>query len=412
MSAPTLSEHQPTDESLSPDLRELHALIEAERAAFVEGGDGRKRAGYFCAYTPPEILDAAGLRHARLFRAGSPETVSNGERYTQSVFCDFSKSCIGAFDRAAGAADPFYLAVDRLYAFHTCASMKRAVEVIERFVPTVLLNLPRLRGEAASRAYLAAELRTLRDDAAALAGRAVTDDDVSEQILLYNSIRRLVRKLSELRQRADPPLTGLDFLEIVRGFYYLPPQVALEAYTKLYRRCAQRHQGKARPARLLIAGSIMADGDRRLVELVERQAGARIVAEDHCTGLRPFRHEIAEAGDPFVALANGYLDQAPCARMKPLGDSLDAAATLAREYEVEGVLYVYLKFCACYGVSKLAFVERFREEGVPVLELSSDYSVSDVGQFATRVEAFLEVLQDRRAERRQAAPALAQEYRQ
>lgn len=383
--------------SLSPALLPIQALIEAEQKDFVDGADGRKRAGYFCAYTPPEVLNAAGLRHARLFKAGSPEIVSQGERYTQSVFCDFSKSCIGAFDQDGG--DPFYQAVDKLYTFHTCASMKRATEVIERFVPTKLLNLPRLRNEPASRSFFREEIAHYTDDVAELAGRPVTADEVTTQIALYNKVRGLIRQLSELRKRPNPPLTGRDFLELVRGFYYLPPEVLLDTYGKLYRKLARVHDSGARPVRLMISGSIMADGDRRLVDLIEQEIGARVVVEDHCTGLKPFAHTVPEGGDPFQALADGYLDQAPCARMKPLDDSLDLSTGLAEEYGVDGVVYVYLKFCACYGVSKLEFIERLQARGIPVLEISSDYSQSDHGQLKTRVEAFIEVLKDRIADR-------------
>ena len=385
-----------TDQSLSPALLPIQALIEAEQQDFTEGADGRKRAGYFCAYTPPEVLNAAGLRHARLFKAGSPEIVSQGERYTQSVFCDFSKSCIGGFDPQGG--DPFYRSVDKLYTFHTCASMKRATEVIERFVPTKLLNLPRLRNEPASRAFFRDEIAHYRDDVAELAGRPVTDDQVTAQIVLYNKVRGLIRQLSELRKRPNPPLTGRDVLELVRGFYYLPPEKLLDVYGKLYRKLSRVRDNGKRPVRLMISGSIMADGDRRLVELIEQEIGARVVVEDHCTGLKPFAHTLPEEGDPFQALADGYLDQAPCARMKPLDDSLDFSSRLAEEYAVEGVVYVYLKFCACYGVSKLEFIERLQSRGVPVLEISSDYSQSDHGQLKTRVEAFIEVLQDRRTD--------------
>ena len=386
----------PADNGLSPALQPLRDLIEAAQRDFIAGGDERKRAGYFCAYTPPEILNAAGLRHSRLFKAGSPEIVSKGEHYTQSVFCDFSKSCIGSFESEGG--DPFYKAVDRLYAFHTCASMKRATEVIERFVPTRLLNLPRLRGEEASRAYFAEEIRTFRDDVAEFVGHEVSEPEIREQIVLYNKLRRQIQKISELRKRSNPPLTGRDFLEVVRGFYYLEPEKALEEFGKLYRQLAAKRSKRGRPLRLLIVGSEMGDGDRRLVEVIEAESGARIVAEDHCTGLRPFTHVLPERGDPFRALADGYLDQAPCARMKPLQDSVDATLKMARDYDVEGVVYVYLKFCACYGVTKLAFIERLQEAGFPVLEISSDYSQSDTGQIRTRVEAFVEVLQDRRVD--------------
>ena len=392
-----------SDLSLSPALRPIQALIAAEQQDFTEGADGRKRAGYFCAYTPPEVLNAAGLRHARLFKAGSPEIVSQGERYTQSVFCDFSKSCIGGFEPQGG--DPFYHAVDKLYTFHTCASMKRATEVIERFVPTKLLNLPRLRNEPASREFFRDEISHYRDDVAELAGRPVTDAEVSAQIVLYNKVRALLRSFSALRKRPNPPLTGRDFLELVRGYYYLPPLTLLEVYGKLYRKLARLRDNGDRPVRLMISGSIMADGDRRLVELIEQEIGARVVVEDHCTGFKPFAHTLPEEGDPFQALANGYLDQAPCARMKPLDDSLDFSSGLAEEYGVDGVVYVYLKFCACYGVSKLEFIERLQGRGIPVLEISSDYSQSDHGQLKTRVEAFIEVLQDRRTDAILSPPA-------
>lgn len=381
---------------LAADLLPIRALIEAERKAFVEASDDIKRAGYFCAYTPPELLNAAGLRHARLFKAGDPQTVSQGERYTQSVFCDFSKGCIGAFDPTSG--DPFYRAVDKLYNFHTCASMKRASEVIEQFVPTTLFNLPRLRGEPASRAYFRDEIIRFRDDVAALAGRTITEDDVRAQIVLYNKARRLLKKLSELRKRPNPPLSGLDFLELVRGYYYLPPETLIDVYSKLHRKLSRARDNGARPVRLMISGSIMADGDRRLVTLIEQEIGARVVVEDHCTGLRPFVHTVPERGDPFQALADGYLDQAPCARMKPLEDSLELPVALAEEYGADGLLYVYLKFCACYGITRSAFVGHFQQRGIPVLDLSSDYSHSDHGQLKTRVEAFIEILTDLRGD--------------
>jgi hypothetical protein len=40
----------------------------------------------------------------------------------------------------------------------------------------------------------------------------------------------------------------------------------------------------------MISGSIMADGDRRLLDIIEGELGARVVIEDHCAGVRPFYH--------------------------------------------------------------------------------------------------------------------------
>jgi len=140
----------------------------------------------------------------------------------------------------------------------------------------------------------------------------------------------------------------------------------------------------------------MADGDRRILDLLEGEIGARVVVEDHCTGLSPFYHDTPLTDDPWADLANGYLDQAPCARQVPLSKRIDFSADLALEYGVDGVIYTYLKFCPCYGLTKNNFIQKFQSLDLPVLELASDYSQGDTGQIKTRLEAFVEVLQERK----------------
>jgi len=47
-------------------------------------------------------------------------------------------------------------------------------------------------------------------------------------------------------------------------------------------------------------------------------------------------------------------------------------------------------------VSKKDFITEFQKQELPVLEISSDYSESDHGQLKTRIEAFVEVLNEKR----------------
>ena len=126
-----------------------------------------------------------------------------------------------------------------------------------------------------------------------------------------------------------------------------------------------------------------------------------MVVEDHCTELKPFYHAMIEGEDTFQTLADGYLDQAPCARMKSLAANVEFPGRLAREYAVDGVLYVHMKFCSCYEVGKKGFLDHFRSLELPVLEISSDYSESDHGQLKTRIEAFVEVLKAKKSKKRE-----------
>jgi predicted CoA-substrate-specific enzyme activase len=384
-------------------LAELHALIERRKAEFIEKQDGRKRFAYQCNYSPLELLSASGGRHIRLFRAGDPETVARGERYTQSIYCDSAKSCLGFF----AAGDPLYGAVDGVYNFYTCNTVKRISEVLDRFVPVKLLNLPKLRHEPSSRAFFRLELEDMKRDLEAKTGQPITDEILHGQIVRHNRLRRLLRKISDLRKLRRPPLTGRQFLELVTAYYYLEADEAIAAYEKIHETllASVGDQEGEEPLRLLISGSELADGDRKVHDILEGEFGGLVVAEDVCTGVRPFCHELPETGDPMEALVAGYLDQAPCARMKPLGEAAQFAADLAVEYRADGVLYTYLKFCPTHSVGMKEYLTAFQRAALPVLELSNDYSQSSGGQIRTRIEAFVEVLQDKRA--RCGSPALA-----
>lgn len=364
----------------------------------------QKAVGYFCLYTPVELMRAAGLTPLRLFKGGDDAVAISGERHTRAYFCQFSQSCVGRFRER----DPLYMALDKLYIFNTCDQVKKAAEAIHEFyIPTQIFCLPRERHREAAKTFYRQELEAFQRDLEELAGRKIPPGAISEQIVLHNRVRRLLRQLSELRLRPDPPLTGREFLDLAKAYFYLSPEELLPYYQEVYRRLSamgdgaggtpsgtgpRPNGGPSRRVRLMMAGGIVADGDRRLLRLLEEEAGARVVVEDHCTGLRPFCCDVPEEGDPLQALAEGYLGRAPCARMKPLEERVLLAGELARQYRVDGVLYTFLKFCNSYGMGKKLFLDHFHDLGLPVIELPTDYSQSDLGQLKTRVEAFMEVL--------------------
>jgi predicted CoA-substrate-specific enzyme activase len=385
------------------DLTDLENRISAHHENLISSGDKIKKVGYLCTYTPLELINASGAAHLRLYKAGDTDVVASGEQITQSVFCDFTKSILGAFKEG----DKLYNSLDKIYTFYTCDCIKKVGEAIGAFFkPSEVFNTPRLRHKDSSRDFYLSEILYFKEDLERLTGKEITEEQVSAQIKIYNKVRVLLKKISELRKRDNPPLTGKDFLDLIKGYYYLPAEDLVELYTQVYEKLSAAPDTGAKRIRLLMAGGIVADGDRRILELIEDEIGARIVAEDHCTGLKTIYHTISEEGNPFKALAHAYLDQAPCARMKPLQDRVDFSQSLAHEYQVDGVIYAYLKFCPCYGQIKNEFFRLFQNKDLPLLEIPVDYSKSDIGQIKTRVEAFVEVLKERKRQPAQQPPAL------
>lgn len=383
---------QTAGSGFSLDLTELENRIAKQQETIITGADGKKKVGYLCTYTPLELINAAGVNQVRLFKMGNTEVVASGEQITQSVFCDFTKSILGAFKEG----DPLYKALDKVYTFYTCDCIKKVGEAIgDFFAPTDIYILPRLRHKDSSRGYYRTEILNFKEDLERLSGNTVSEEAVREQIKLYNQVRGVLKQISDLRKRDNPPLKGKDFLDLIKAYYYLPPAELLILYTEIYEKLAAVPAEGPKPIRLMMAGGIVADGDRRLLALIEDTVGARVVIEDHCTGSRNASFQISEEGDPYQALAEGYLDQSPCTRMKPLQERVTISGDLAQEYKVDGILYVYLKFCPCYGQIKHEFFRHYQKLGIPVLEVPVDYSASDQGQLKTRLEAFIEVLGER-----------------
>lgn len=374
------------------DINYLKNRIFEQQQTLINSNGGTKKVGYLCVYTPLELLRASGVNHSRLFKAGSPETVANGEVWCQNAFCDHTKSILGAFRDG----DSMCKSLDKIYTFYTCAQMKRVAEAIDHyFTPAESFNLPKMTDREESRNFFRKEMGRFKEDLETLTGEKIPENKLQEQIVLYNQIRRIIKKISELRKRDNPPLTGKEFLELTKGYYYLPPEELLSYYKKVYTKLSAVPDNGDKRLRIMISGSVVADGDRRILDIIEDDIGARVVVEDHCTGLRPFYHSIAQNDDPVKSLANGYLDQAPCARMKPLDEGVEFSGKLAQEYNVDGVLYVYMKFCPSYGMSKKEYFNQFRKLDLPVLDISNDYSQNDQGQLKTRIEAFVEVLNEK-----------------
>ncbi|MDR0550026.1 MAG: acyl-CoA dehydratase activase [Deltaproteobacteria bacterium] len=382
------------------NLSEITTEVNRHQDSIVLGATGRHSVGYICSYTPLELMSAAGVNYVRLFKMGSTEIVASGEQITQSVFCDFTKSILGAFKEGV----PLNKSLEKIYTFYTCDCIKKVGEAIgDFFGPSEIYNLPRIRHKESSRNYYRTEIVNFKEDLEKLTGRPISEEEVADKIKLYNLVRKSLKKISDLRRKDYPPLKGHDFLDAVQAFFYLPPERLLPLYDDLYHRLSNVASFDQKPPlRLMMAGGIVADGDRRLLEIVEDNLGARVVIEDHCTGARNVSFQLDETIDPYTALAHGYLDQSPCTRMKPLEERIKISGQLAQDFRVDGILYVYLKFCPCYGQVKHEFFQHFQALDIPVLEVALDYSRSDQGQLKTRLEAFIEVLNERDRSRKTA----------
>lgn len=382
---------QNAENNFKLNLTSLQTALEIQREAFVMNRTGKKkRVGFVCAYVPIEILASANVSYFRLAEAGNQDEIMAGETLTQSVFCDITKSILGEFI----AGNPAYINLDHVYTFFTCDCMRKSIEAISsNFVPATIYNLPRLTHSAESRDYFITEIENFKKDLEKLTGEEISDTEIVQNIAKFNQAKKLLREISSYRKRKVPLLTSTEFQKISHSYYTLPIDILLNELEKIKEQLANvGHLEGARRPKVMLTGGIVAEGDTKVTGILE-DLGANIVVEDNCTGLKPFLHGIPEHGNWSKDLADGYLGQAPCARMKPLSEMIEKSVSLAKEYNVDGVVLYYLKFCPCYSMMLKKFAEEFEKANIPTLIIASDYAKGDEGQIKIRAEAFLEMLE-------------------
>jgi benzoyl-CoA reductase/2-hydroxyglutaryl-CoA dehydratase subunit BcrC/BadD/HgdB len=78
-----------------------------------------------------------------------------------------------------------------------------------------------------------------------------------------------------------------------------------------------------------------------------------------------------------------------------LSNRYDHIFKLAKEYKVDGVVSDVIRYCAPLENDKPWLKKEMDERGISILELGLEYCEPWSGQTRTRVEAFLEMLQNR-----------------
>jgi benzoyl-CoA reductase subunit C len=341
--------------------------------------------GYLCTYLPEEILYAAGLLPVRIL--GGHEPLDLVEPHIHSMYCPFSRDVLGQGLKGR------YSYLDGIALGHTCIHIQQAFESWQLHAPppfSYLLYVPICLQSPHARACFRQEVQGFQRALEGWLGSPITEEALERAIEVYNRNRRLLRQVYELRRRDNPPLSGAEAMEAVLASMFMDKEEHSLLLEAALQERAGRQDGRDPGVRLMLVGG--ENDDIAFVKLVE-ELGATVVIDDHCTGSRYFWQEVVPGSDPLTAIVDRYIDAPPCPT-KELEERrrLDHIATLFQDYRAQAAILVHQKFCDPHQIDLPAIQASFQEKGVPTLLLEFDMT-TPVGQFRTRIEAFLEMLQ-------------------
>ena len=373
-------------------VADIHGIRPAELIEHQKKGG--KVFGTFCVYVPDEIVFAADAIATGLC-GGSQFWVPGGEKVLPTNTCPLIKASVGArIDRTC----PFFRIADMYVGETTCDGKKKAWEILAEDVPVHVMNLPQMKRAKDVQAW-AEEIETFKNIVEEFTGNKVTADKLAESIKLINNKRKALERLYDLRKNETLPISGCDALLISQIAFYDDPARFTQMTNKLCDELEKRVADgvsvvPAGTKRIMLTVTPLAIPNWKLHNIVET-SGAAVVCEEMCTGTRYFEKLVDESGttleEQYQALANRYMN-INCACFTPNSGRIDDILRLAKEYKVDGIIDVNLKFCNLYDTEGY-FVERaMKEAGIPVLGIETDYTDSDAQQLRTRVSAFIEML--------------------
>lgn len=145
--------------------------------------------------------------------------------------------------------------------------------------------------------------------------------------------------------------------------------------------------------RILVTGCPIGGDSLKVIRAIEDNGGV-VVAIENCSGVRTLGNPVEEdCEDIYEAIARKYLSTG-CSIMTPNDNRIDLIGEIIDEYHVDGVVEMILTGCHATGAESV-YIRKFvtEEKHLPYIAVDTDYSTADQGQIATRLTAFLEMIQ-------------------
>ena len=341
---------------------------------------GRKIVASFYGLTPKELVHAAGMVPVQLVEDRDSRYEARGELLP--YLCGMSQNLAGQI--AAGVLDY----VDGVMVATVCDTNRHLLDiwVHRRAFPNHWLVRTPAKDDEGGISYFASELRRLAAELGRVSGQPVTDDGLRESIALFNENRSLLRRFHALR-----PTAGISAEEAVYVFGAALTSPVEEHNALLRELLAAPPAGAPRSEPRLMLSALNLPMALDVIRMAEKY-GATVVTDDFPHNARYGSTEVPADGDPFRALARGYLRRVPAPGLYPLEDRAAWIRDAMDRASAQGLIYLIQLYCDAYAFEYATLKGRFDRWKLPHLKLEAEATPASIEQLNVRVQSFVESL--------------------
>lgn len=346
---------------------------------------GGKVLGHFQVYFPEELAHAAGMLPVKI--RGAPIDRREADSRFGSYLCSIIRSSL----ELALSGE---LVVDLFVTHPICDAARNLAGIWGRNRPesAQILYLPQNPNSSGSIDYLAAEYRRMLDDIEEVMGAPVADEALRASIAVFNTNRRLLRDLYDIK-RETPWLLPSHEAYVLTALAGLIPReehnALLERLLPLIR--MRDLQPKDR-IRVVFEGGFCEQPPLDLLRAIAHFCD--VVDDDLLIGLRWITDDLATEGDPLQVLADGYINHSTYSPVqhdlrKPKEDML---LERIRGSRAEACIVSAAKMCEPGLDEQVAYGQALDREGIPYFITEFEENMNSFDHLQLQLETFLENL--------------------
>lgn len=344
--------------------------------------------GSFPMNFPAELIHASGALPVIVQESRTP--ITEGRSLLAEFYCGYTRSV--ADQAAVGELDVF----DAFVTADHCVQLLGAVDAIRYTRPEKPVHFAQFTSamdDAWTQPRVDGRLTELKTQVELVTGHVVTDDELLASIKTFNTNRRLLRHLYELRRSGRARITPSDMQVLVKSSMVMDVEEHTALLRSIVAELPVREVDPDDVVRLHISGHFCHAPRPEILDVIE-EPGAIVVDDDLYTGFRYISTDVPETGDPLHALSTWYLERnlnAPCpTRVTSEVDwdtyLLDSVARSG----ATGVLILMAKFCEPHMLYYPELRKALENKGIPSLLIETEHEGIPIEKLRTQMETFVE----------------------
>lgn len=344
---------------------------------------GKRVVGWVELYAPEEIIYAAGCIPVGLW--GGEVELKKARIYLPSFACSIMQSIMeyendGTYDILSAVLIPAH-----------CDTLKCFGQKWKAKCPAIPFVYPQNREPECSNTFLISEYQTIIRKLEKILDVKITDQALSDSIILYNRYREAMRTFTEVAMDYPQTITPTIRHKLIKAAFFMDKKDYIPVISKITSLLRLKKPEIWNGKKIVVTGLTMEPEE--LLKIFEA-FDVSVVADDLAQESRQFRTNVPFYGSPIESLAKQWQDHKGCSlAFDPYKSRIKHVIDLAKTSGADGVVIALMKFCDPEEYDVPIIMEACEKAGLRLLTIEIDQQAHSFEQIRTRVQSFVESME-------------------